>query len=222
MPSVVGSGGVSGGATGFTLSPTSGGSPSNGDLRIVCVSTAAASSLTVPAGWDTVSDTVIGSGHMVIASRVFQTGDVTQTFSISPSSQFVEHCMSVSAADASNIVVATNGGTTATAIVAPTVTPVVANSLLLTFHAVTRASGATTTTMSVPGGMTQVLYIPGTSSAAHVALTNRLALTDTSATGTKTSTVSGSGNWRAASLVIAPPVTVTTVRSDFEPFMGPA
>lgn len=217
-PTVRATSGLATTATGATLAATSVGTPVPGETRIVFLSVGSA--VTVPASWTTLYNGTQGSATLVVAYREFVSGDGSVTFSFSGGPAYCFLGATIGGVDESTLVSAVDGGASSTTLVAPSATPVTSESLLLTFHAVIRTASASTTTLSTPTGMTLSRAVNPTGSTGHVATMSTLAVTGTSATGTQTSTASGAGTWRAASVLLASvPATAPTMKSDFELFM---
>lgn len=200
--------GVSGAAantgslTSFTITPTSGGTPAQNDIRIVMGTCGSSTTCTIPAGWTTLFNGVLGSGTLFLAYRIFQATDTNVSFTFSGSTNNGWQCVSVR--DVVSLVFNTAGATSSASVVAPTLTPPVAPSLLLTFHAVSATSGANAVTLSTPSGMTQVgFYRPTGTGSGHINLTASQALATTADTGTRTSTSSTAANNRAATIIVA-------------------
>jgi hypothetical protein len=93
---------------------------------------------------------------------------------------------------------------------APSITPVTPGALLLTAHGVRNATNSATTLFSPPAGMTELgESTSNIASKSNAALeVDSLALTDTSATGTKTATAASSSgsliNQCGSAIVVRP------------------
>lgn len=210
--------GVAGTGTSITLSSLA----VPGALRIYMISCAAVAAPDVPAGWTAHYNDDQGNGSLLVASEFYQEGEGSTVFQLNSNTTAASFGVALTGVDQDSLVVAVDGGSTSTSVVAPSATPVAADSLLLTFHAITRSpSGASTTTMTTPTGMTLEQFNRPTSSNGHVALGASQVLASTAATGTRTSVASGSGNWRAATIIATSPAPSfpATRRTDFEPFL---
>lgn len=165
----------------------------------------------ITAGWSAVAGPVTSvtdaSCHGAVYRRVMQAGDTAPTVT----------CASGRVAASSIAVVSGNNSTpedvavavdanqaNGTSIVAPSVTPVNPNSLLLAFNISTSVTSGAIWTVSPAGGMTELADIctqtgTQTNSAVEIADLN---LPGTSATGTKTATASATINPIAATIVV--------------------
>lgn len=184
-------------ATGLTITAPS--SATSGDLLVMALATSATRAVTAT-GW-----TSIGSVANTLGFEVemwWRTHDGSGSYSVSWSGAcaVVGTIVLVTGADtASPIDVSAtynSGFTSATAQTAPTVTTTVADTLLLNFYS--NIAGATYTPASSQTEVSDVL-VSGIS-----AELTKLAVASTGATGTKTSTASGSGQWASMSVAIKP------------------
>lgn len=221
MPPAMTSGatGTAGTFSSITLAP-SGAAPAAGDTRIIFI-TATATTITVPSGWTTHYNGTQGSHTLCIASRVFQAADGNAVFSFSASVAHAYQIAKIINGDQASIQIAVAGGTSSVNNVAPTITPVLAGSLLFTFHAIGPiTTGGTTATLSTPAGMTAKFVAKPTTATGHYCATFGQTQTGVTATGTRTSVGSTAGVWRAASLIIQPAQPGVPVIDAYDNFAG--
>lgn len=200
--------GMTGQAAAFYLPVGSNGKA--GDLRLVRLTVSYAGVFDPPpSGWTAIHDEVVsGSGRVGMWARWLQGGDADGVLYLNGTSYFDRQVITVRGADpAADLAPATAGSSSAsTSLVAPSVPTGVGT--LLTFHTVTRSSGANTTTFTTPAGMTRQAVASSARSADYVALLCSEARIS-GASGTRTAIASGSGTWRATSLFVpdapAPP-----------------
>lgn len=115
-----------------------------------------------------------------------------------------------------------DGTTSGTSAIAPTVTSDVADSLLLAFMFASASSGSTNIAMTTPSGMTEEVFQTGTSAAAWAGKGCSEYIPDAGATGTRTSTLSGTTmtGWAALSVLVRPDAAPVADPGQFFPFFG--
>ncbi|CAN7460700.1 hypothetical protein LJR078_003162 [Arthrobacter sp. LjRoot78] len=173
---------------------------------------------TTPAGWTrAIADfTSAGStsAHQAVWYRVMQSGDTAPSVP-EPTSRYAWATVAVQGADPTTPLdvtpsTDTNSGVAYPNVRAPSVTPVTPGALLLTAHGVRNGTNSATTTFTPPLGTAEVGDVTSSiASKSNAAIeVDSLALTDTSATGTKTaSAASSSGaiiNQCGSSIVVRP------------------
>lgn len=192
-------------------------------IYIGCELTAATGSITTPSGWAAVVAQFVSavgttptSGHTAVFRRVMQAGDTAPVISFS-SGRFAADLLAISGADNTTPedvtpVTDDNTGVTVPSVRAPSITPVTANCLLITFHAVRNLTNGVLTSFTPDASETEQAdtgtSVAAASEAAIEAAT--LALTSASATGTKTATATGSNvtslNTMGVAIVVRPAV----------------
>jgi PhoD-like phosphatase len=172
-----------------------------------------------PTGWSAIvanfESGSNASGHMALYGRIMQAGDTAPTITLA-SGRVAAKSIAVKDHGLANLgeVIPTNDNNGASAsanIVAPSVTPPWASSLLLAFFGATHSTNGTTWQVNPPGGMTEVLDIATSVAAATnagIAVASEV-LSGTTASGTRTGTTASgtSVNATGISVTIRPSPT---------------
>lgn len=180
-----------------------------GDLGIIWMSVPAANTVATLTGWTLLNVTVLGASRRLYAfSRVVPASDTSQTFTMSATGSrgavytTLRGARVATPVDVGPAVGYSEAGTTT--LVAPTVTTVAADTLLLCFFAAFISSAAHT--LGVPAGMTQVIASKY-DSVGHSVMVAQEDRTTPGATGTRSSTQPSSVAWGASTLAVAPEPT---------------
>ena len=188
--------------------------------------TAATGTVTTPSGWSLTVPAFVSavgstptSGHTGVFRRVMQSGDTAPTISFT-SGRFAAGLLAIAGADNTTPEDVTpttddNTGVTVPSVRAPSITPVTANCLLITFHAVRNGTSGVLTAFTPDASETEQTDT-GTSVAAvsEAAIESAtLTLTSAVATGTKTATATGSNvtvlNTMGVAIAVRPAAAVT-------------
>lgn len=199
---------TSGTGTALATSAPAGYTFTQDDVQLYFITIGSAGTITVPTGqgWVTLLNGVVGVGKILVAYRVLTptsgTSNITfNTSVVNTSTRLFLRNVDVTAPIGATLV---TGSGTGTVVTAPSITPTASQTEMYTSHIVALATGGTTATLSVPTGMTAGQFAAGHSATAatYISRFDRLELNSTSATGTKVSTSSASGNWMALSLAL--------------------
>lgn len=177
-----------------------------GDVLFAFVNSDDANVTTVPTGWTRVSGTGAATRYLNIFSKVITSASEPTSYSFSVSATVASAIVCLTGVDTTNpvdVAPAVRSATTAaTTNVAPTITPVTANAMLLTAHVSRIEAG--TASWTPPTGMTEQYD----SNSQYACLSvNSLLLGAVGATGTKTATstrASTTSGQTAASIVVRP------------------
>lgn len=166
------------------------------------VTVSGSANATAPAGWTRAVGDFTSAGstsaHQAVWYRVMQAGDTAPSVP-EPASRYAWSTVAVQGANTTtplDVTPATdnNSGVAYPDVRAPSVTPVTPGALLLTAHGVRNGTNSAATSFTPPAGTTELGDASSNISAKSNAAieVNALALTDTSATGTKTATAASS------------------------------
>lgn len=186
----------------------------DGDLEVVGIFLSSSVTITPPADWSTVIDSTGSSSRLGIYTRRYTTGDTSPSlFNFSANANMVGMGSLVRGLDPAETfdvspVLAFGTGSTLTA---SSVSAVASDATLVTYHfGATNGGTNSTTTLSVPTGMTQVDMERGGGS--RFGLTCYEDLASSGATGTRSSTCSVSTiSYGTATFTVAPEATATEV-----------
>jgi hypothetical protein len=202
----------------YTTSLPAGWQPGDTVFLYSQVTVAGSANTTAPAGWTKAVGDFTSAGstsaHQAVWYRVMQAGDTAPSVA-EPASRYAWSTVAVQGANTTTPldvtpVTDTNSGVAYPDVRAPSITPVTPGALLLTAHGVRNATNSATTLFSPPAGMTELgESTSNIASKSNAALeVDSLALTDTSATGTKTATAASSSgsliNQCGSAIVVRP------------------
>jgi hypothetical protein len=182
------------------------------------ITSSSAANATAPAGWTRAVGDFTSAGstsaHQAVWYRVMQSGDTAPGVA-EPAARYAWSTVAVQGANTTTPLdvtptTDTNSGVTYPGVRAPSITPVTPGALLLTAHGARNGTNSATTSFTPASGMTEVgdatSNIASKSNAAIEV--DSLALTDTSATGTKTATAASSSgtliNQCGSAIVVRP------------------
>lgn len=210
--------------SGFTIAETSA-SPQAGDYRYVFINCSPGATITLPSGWTSVFNGSVGSGTLAVGYKPWVAGVGTETVTLSGSSQIGAELVALGAVNTAVApTAATAGSTTAgTSLTAASLTPTSADGFLIVYYAQTLTSGAPTATLSNPAGLSDLRTDNATVASSYVIRVSATALTTTAATAAYTSTASGSGTWRSATLFVPAAAgggSTPAATGRFFPFLG--
>ncbi|MBX7443754.1 MULTISPECIES: hypothetical protein [unclassified Arthrobacter] len=182
------------------------------------VTVSGSANVTTPAGWTRAiadfTSASSASAHQAVWYRVMQSGDTAPSVP-EPASRYAWATVAVQGANTTTPLdvtpaTDTNSGVAYPDVRAPSVTPVTAGALLLTAHGVRNGTNSATTSFTAPAGTSELGDVSSNIAAKSNAAieVNSLALTDTSATGTKTATAASSSgtliNQCGSAIVVRP------------------
>lgn len=186
----------------YTTSLPAGWQPGDTVFLYSQVTVAGSANTTAPAGWTKAVGDFTSAGstsaHQAVWYRVMQAGDTAPSVA-EPASRYAWSTVAVQGANTTTPLdvtpaTDTNSGVAYPDVRAPSITPVTPGALLLTAHGLRNSTNSATTQFAPPAGMTEVTDVSsGIASKSNAAIeVNSLALTDTSATGTRTATAASS------------------------------
>lgn len=198
-----GQAGSAGTGTSVTITETFA-TPATGDVRYLFVTCPTASTITIPTGWTTITNTTTGGAKFAVAYRAWTVGVGSQNVTFT-SGTFCVDVVSVSGSNPALAPASTLSGAASgtTSQVAAGVTPVQGDSLQLVYFSHTYTTGANTASLGTPAGMTLASTRTTAATSGHDSLAAYQSINSLSATGSATSSSSASGTaWRGVQLAI--------------------